>query len=98
MLGGANSLTQWYCPPELGALRKVKVSHRLLSPSSMNTYIDAISAKDAVTRRVNIQVMRYNQTVPCRFVVSRHRDFEGKDTTYSSTAVEQRERASTVFD
>ena len=70
MFGGANSLTQWYCPPELGALCKVKVSHRLLSPSSKNTYIDAISAKDAVTRRVKIQVMRYSQIVPYRFIVS----------------------------
>lgn len=26
MLGGANSLTQWYCPPELGALDKIEVS------------------------------------------------------------------------
>jgi hypothetical protein len=70
MFGGANSLTQWYCPPELGALHQIGVNLRPLISCFMITYIDAISAKDAVTRRVKIQVMRYSQIVPYRFAVS----------------------------
>ncbi len=49
---GANSDTQWYWPPEVGALLgrvSATLSQDAASGLSENTYMDAISAMDANT-------------------------------------------------
>jgi len=53
-LGGPNSLTQWYCPPDVGALRTVSS----ISCYSRYSYIDAISAKEATTKPKPIMQIR----------------------------------------
>lgn len=71
--GGANSDTQWYCPPVVGALWKVGVGNQVMSvsvqrepfgDSVLGTHIEAISAIEVFTKRKPIQQIKNIQIRP----------------------------------
>jgi hypothetical protein len=61
---GANSETQWYCPPEVGALESPRSESLYRSAAVWTTYIEAISAMDVLTAKNPIQATRYIQIMP----------------------------------
>lgn len=60
MDGGASIDTQWYCPPDVGALD----SQWLIERDSLGTYIEANSARTVNTLVVPIHANRNPQTAP----------------------------------
>lgn len=69
-LRGANSDTQWYWPPLVGALRDgekmmcwIVCTRRVLRQVG-DAYMEAISAMDRLTSMKPVQQMKYIQIVP----------------------------------